>query len=431
VRFIESTDVEALKELKERKIDFSKVVEEVRPIVQEVRDKGDEAIKRFTQQFDKRTLQNMAVAMERRRQAETQVPDRLKEALAIAKENIWRFHAAQMPQEWWIEVMPGIRSGQLVRPLEKIGCYIPGGTYPLVSTVLMTLLPAKVAGVKQTVVCTPKASPEILYACTLCGADQVFEVGGPMAIAGMAYGTASIPKVDKIVGPGNLYVTAAKKLVYGDVGIDFLAGPSELLVIADAAAQPSFIAADLLAQAEHDLSAMVLCVTPSRELAMGVAQEVKARLEWLSTRSIAESSLNSRGGIVVVKDLEEAFSLSNFLAPEHLELHLEDPLLWIDAIENAGSIFLGSYSAEAAGDYASGPNHVLPTGGCAAAQSGLSVRDFIKMPTVQFLTKEGLERIAPAVIALAEAEGLTGHAESLALRTGFDKFDPGALAQSK
>lgn len=416
MRIFESSDASALKELKERKVDFDKIVQEIRPIVQEVKTKGDAAIIRYAQQFDKRELVSIPVSQERSLLAQAQVSDSLKKALMQAKENIWRFHAQQMPQEWWMEVFSGIQAGQLVRPMDKVGCYIPGGKYPLVSTVLMTVLPAKIAGVQQVVVCTPKPSPEILYACALCGVDQIFEVGGPMAIAGMAYGTETIPKVDKIVGPGNLYVTAAKKLVYGDVGIDFLAGPSELLIIADEQAKPSFIAADLLAQAEHDPAAMALCLTPSRTLAQQIVQEVEERLKTLSTREVAEQSINSRGGIVITKDLAEAFAISNSLAPEHLQLHLKDPFSWLKAVSNAGSIFLGNYAAEAAGDYASGPNHVLPTGGFAAAQSGLSVRDFIKMPTVQAVSKDGLVQLGPAIIAMAEAEGLAGHAESIKVR---------------
>ncbi len=416
MRLIESNDQPALGILKERKVDFSAIVDEMRPIVREVKENGDAAIKRFTKQFDKRDQLNIAVSGERRRAAQAQVSQTLKEALTIAKENIMKFHAEQLPKEWWVEILPGIQAGQLVRPLESVGCYIPGGRYPLVSTVLMTVLPAKIAGVKEIVVCTPKASPEILFACELCGVDKIFEAGGAMAIAAMAYGTETIPKVDKIVGPGNLYVSAAKKIVYGDVGIDFIAGPSEVVIIADEEADPCCIAADLLAQAEHDVASMALCITPSRRLGMEVMAEVKKRLENLPTKETAKAALEERGAVILTESLDEAFAISNFLAPEHLEIHLDDAASWLHAVESAGSVFLGKNAPEAAGDYASGPNHVLPTGGFAAAQSGLSVRDFIKTPTVQRLSEEGLRQIAPAIIALAEAEGLAGHAESIKVR---------------
>jgi len=279
----------------------------------------------------------------------------------------------------------------------------------------MTVLPAKIAGVKEVIVCTPNASPEIIAACELCGVNQIFEVGGAMAIAAMAYGTETIPKVHKIVGPGNLYVSAAKKIVYGDVGIDFIAGPSEVVIIADKDANPTFVAADLIAQAEHDIASSAICITPSRELGSAVLLEIERMLQTLSTRETAKASLETRGAMIYVDSLQEAFAISNFLAPEHLEVQIED-LSLLTWIENAGSVFLGRFTPEAAGDYASGPNHVLPTGGMTAAQSGLSVRDFIKTPTVQRLSLPGIKAIAPTIIALAESEGLIGHAESIKVR---------------
>lgn len=411
MKIIESKDRLALGALKERKIDFNSVVEKMRPVVEAVKTGGDAAIKRFVKQFDNKELKQIAI----RKDSTIQVEAELKESLQIAKENIMNFHAQQMPKEWWIEVSPGIRSGQLVRPLEKVGCYIPGGRYPLISTVLMTVLPARIAGVKEVFVCTPNPCPEILFACELCGVDQVFAVGGPMAIAAMAYGTETIPQVDKIVGPGNIYVSAAKKIVYGDVGIDFIAGPSEVVIIGDEDSEPSYIAADLLAQAEHDVDSMAICITPSRKLAQQVIEAVEQRIQDLPTKQTARLSLEARGAIIIVESIEEAFAISNFLAPEHLEIQIEDESL-LQLVENAGSVFLGKYAPEAAGDYASGPNHVLPTGGFASAQSGLSVRDFIKTPTVQRLTKEGLKAIGPAIITLAKAEGLYGHADSIKVR---------------
>jgi histidinol dehydrogenase len=415
MRTIEFTDQSKLKELIDRKIDFSSYVEKMLPVVQEVKKWGDEAIRRFVRQFDKKDIENLIVTDERKRTARKQISQSLKDALICAKDNILKFHSQQIPQEWSMEILPGIQAGQFIRPLEKIGCYVPGGRYPLVSTVLMTVLPAKIAGVKEVIVCTPKTSNEIIFACELCGVDQIFEVGGAMAIAAMAYGTETIPKVDKIVGPGNLYVSAAKKIVYGDVGIDFIAGPSEVVIIADAEANPDFIAADLIAQAEHDLTASSICITPSRELGAAVIEAIEKMLEKLPTKDTAKASLDSRGAIIYVKSLEEAFAISNAIAPEHLEIHIDDIAL-LRLVENAGSVFLGKYAPEACGDYASGPNHVLPTGGLAAAQSGLSVRDFIKTPTFQRLSQEGLKQIAPALITLAETEGLAGHAASVKVR---------------
>lgn len=415
MRIIDSKETKALLALKNRKVDLNAVVEQVRSIVSEVKEEGDAAIFRFIEKFDKKKQTTLAVDEARRKSAEEQVAQPLKDALAVAKQNIAKFHAAQMPKEWWIEILPGVQAGQLVRAIERVGCYIPGGRYPLVSTILMTILPAAIAGVKDIIVCTPKISPEILYACNLCGVHQIFEVGGAMAIAAMAYGTESIRKVDKIVGPGNLYVTAAKKIVYGDVGIDFLAGPSEVVIIAEEEANPQYIAADMLAQAEHDVTSMALCITPSKKLAAEVTAAVEEMLKKLPTRETAKASLKANGAIVLVETIEEAFAISNSLAPEHLEIHSDDPRL-LALVQNAGSVFLGRFSAEAAGDYASGPNHVLPTGGIATVQTGLSVRDFIKTPSVQRLTQEGLGSIASTIITMAEAEGLAGHAESIRVR---------------
>ncbi len=414
MKTINSSDRKSLEALKGRRSnDFESVIQQIRPIVAEVKQQGDAALKQFARKFDALELSEIRVSQQRRKSARPS--QALREALQLAKENIIKFHTQQMPKEWWCEIQPGIEAGQLVRPLGRVGCYIPGGRYPLVSTILMTVLPAKVAGVKEVIVCTPKATPEILVACEIAGVDQIYEVGGAGAIAAMAYGTESIPKVDKIVGPGSLYVAAAKKLVYGEVGIDFIAGPSEIVVIADQGANPVYIAADLLAQAEHDVASMALLITPSLALAEEVRVELSRQLQTLPTRQTAQASLEQNGAIILVESLEEAIEISNFFAPEHVVLFCDDPLL-LAGVENAGSVFLGEYSPEAAGDYASGPNHVLPTGGFASAQSGLSVRDFIKTPTVQRLSKAGLKQISNSVVALAEAEGLTGHAQSIKVR---------------
>jgi histidinol dehydrogenase len=415
MKIIESTDKFAIQSLKERKVDFSAYVAKMLPVIREVKDRGDSAIRQYVKQFDKKDIESFVVDGEKKQVALATIPVALKEALISAKDNIEKFHSNQMPKEWWIEVSPGIMAGQIVRPIEKVGCYVPGGRYPLVSTVMMTVLPAKIAGVKEVIVCTPNASPEIIAACVLCGVNQIFEIGGAMAIAAMAYGTETVPKVDKIVGPGNLYVSAAKKIVYGDVGIDFVAGPSEVVIIADEGANPTYIAADLIAQAEHDIASSAICITPSRELGSAVTLQIEGMLKTIPTRETAKASLDARGAMIYVDSLKEAFAISNFLAPEHLEVQIED-LSLLALVENAGSIFLGKYAPEAVGDYASGPNHVLPTGGMAAAQSGLSVKDFLKTPSVQRLSPEGLKAIAPTVIALAEAEGLAGHAESIKVR---------------
>jgi histidinol dehydrogenase len=402
-------------QVQRRSFDLTEAISAVIPIIRDVKDNGDSALRKYALRFDGQKLESIAVSKERRENAHALVAPDLKQTLKIAQTNIAAYHRAQLPKEWWLDIAPGVRAGQLVRPLSKVGCYIPGGKYPLVSTVLMTAVAAKVAGVEEILVCTPRAVPEILVACDFAGVNQVFEVGGAQAIAAMAYGTESVPKVDKIVGPGNRYVTAAKKLVYGDVGIDFLAGPSEVLVIADETSEAAYIAADLLAQAEHDEDAVAILATPSLILAKSVIQEIERQLAILPTQSTARSAIECNGTIILTRTLEEAFEVSNRLAPEHLEIHLDDPNL-LRYVKSAGAVFLGKYSAEAFGDYAVGPNHVLPTGGFAAAQSGLSVLDFLKTPTVQQLTLHGAKAMADAVITLAKIEGLEAHAEAINVR---------------
>jgi histidinol dehydrogenase len=403
-------------ELFRKGFDLREATQVVIPIIHDVREQGDRALLKYARRFDRPDLKELVVSSEKVEQARSLVSQEVMQALQLAKEHIWSYHAAQLPQEWFMEITPGITAGQLIRPLSTVGCYIPGGKYPLVSTVLMTVVPARIAGVDKIVVCTPRAVPEILAACDLAGVDLIAEVGGAQAIAAMAYGTESIPKVDKIVGPGNRYVTAAKKAVYGDVGIDFLAGPSEVLVIADESGNPSYLAADLLAQAEHDEDAIAILVTPSRVLADHVLKEVDKQLSTLSTKSTAARSLEKNGFVVITNTIEEAFDISNQLAPEHLAIHLEDGK-WLKKVKNAGSIFLGEYSAEVFGDYASGPNHVLPTGGMAAFQSGLGVMDFMKRIAVQRVNRNGASRIGKAVTTLARTEGLEAHARAVEIRT--------------
>ncbi|MFQ5729626.1 MAG: histidinol dehydrogenase [Waddliaceae bacterium] len=411
IKRLYNPDRETLEKTLKTKTSWKEALESVVPIVEAVRIDGDKALKKLAKQFDGVALDSLEVPIKM-----PEIAEDIWQALKVAAENIRAYHKRQLPFEWQEEIQPGITVGEIVRPLEIVGCYIPGGRYPLVSTILMTAIPAMVAGVEKIIVCAPKVCPEIIAACAITGVDALYQVGGAHSIAAMAYGTETIPKVDKIVGPGNRYVTAAKKWVVGDVGIDFLAGPSEVLIVADDVANPSFLAADLLAQAEHDTDATAILVTFSEAIADRVEREIEKQLNALSTREIAQCSLEQNGLIIITSDLEEAFRISNTIAPEHLELQVKSPLSVLKKVKNAGAVFLGEYSVEAAGDYASGPNHVLPTGGVAKVHSGLSVRDFMKTPTLQFLSREGLQRISPSVWKLAEVEGLEAHMRSVLIR---------------
>ena len=406
---IERANVEKIK--KNIGADLNEYIAMVIPIIESVKKDGDRAIYRYAELFKDPIPESLKIENKKN----VSIPKEVKKALYKASENIRKYHERQLPKEWSFSVSPGICSGEIVRPLERVGCYVPGGKYPLVSSVLMTAIPAKVAGVEEIIVCTPKPTPEILFACELAGVQSIFQAGGAQAIAAMAYGTESIPKVQKIVGPGNHFVSAAKKLVYGDVDIDFIAGPSEVVIIGDENANPEYIAADMLAQAEHDENARSIFLTPSNSLARQVREKIIKQLKTLPTADIAKKSLDKNGNIFIVKDLKEAFEISNYLAPEHLELHLND-ISWLEKVKNAGAVFLGEYSVEAAGDYASGPSHVLPTNGMATRSSGLSVRDFIKMPSFQKLNKEGLKSIGETIKILARIEGLEGHARSVEIR---------------
>ena len=315
----------------------------------------------------------------------------------------------------------GITAGQIIRPLKTVGCYIPGGRAVYPSTILMTVIPAKIAGVSKVICCTPpaqngKVTNEILAAASISGADEIYSVGGAQAIAAMTYGTESIPKVDKIVGPGNIYVTTAKKLVYGDVDIDFPAGPSEVLIIADAESNPNYVALDMLAQAEHDPNAAAVLVTTSKTLAETVNKIINDKILFIPRKEIIEESLENYGRIILVDSLKEGAEFSNEYAPEHLIIMTSQPEEVLKDIHNAGSIFLGELTPVAAGDYGSGTNHVLPTSGCARLYSGLSTESFLKKPTIQRLTKEGLENLKDVVVTLAEYEGLYAHAESFKKR---------------
>jgi histidinol dehydrogenase len=417
IDIIKASDKAKVKKIKQRSTEVvDKASGKVKKIAEDVKKTGDRALIRYTKKFDKIALTKNKIQVNEKdiKDAYKKVNPKIINSLKVAAINISRYAKYQLPCEWKKKINEGIIVGQVVRPLDSVGCYVPGGNYPLVSSVLMTVVPAKIAGVKEIIVCCPKITKEILAACDIAGADKVFRVGGAQAIAAMAYGTETIPKVNKIVGPGNVYVTAAKKYVYGDVGIDFLAGPSEIMIIAEKA-NPEFIAADMLAQAEHDVMASAILATPSISLAKKVKQEIEKQIKNLKTKAIAKKSLENFGVIVVVNNIDEAFEFVNEFAPEHLEIMTYDENV-LSKVRNAGAVFLGDYSPEAAGDYCSGPNHVLPTQGVARFRAGLSVMDFLKMPTFQRLTKGGLEAIKNAITDIAELEGLDAHSKSIKKR---------------
>src|SRR5205085_8758534 len=334
-------------------------------------------------------------------------------AVDTAAGNIRAYAEMQRPREWTKSVRPGLQLGQIIRPLDTVAAYIPAGRYPLPSTVLMTVVPAQVAGVPNICVACPKAVNEVFGAASLLGVRQVFQMGGAQAIAAFAFGTRTVPKADRIVGPGNIYVAAAKKLLAGEVGIDFVAGPTEILIIA-AEGEPKYLAADMLAQAEHDNDACAVLLTTSKRLATAVANEIERQLQTLPTAKVAKVAIRSNSAIVIVRSLDEAIEIANRFAPEHLSIP-EERLL--EKVTNAGSVFIGPFSPEAAGDYASGPNHVLPTSGAARLRGGLSVMDYLKVISVQQLSDDALQRLAPAIVTLARAEGLEAHARSLEVRT--------------
>jgi histidinol dehydrogenase len=386
----------------------------VRKIAEEVRRSGDRALLKFAREFDGLGAgQALQVEESELRAAWKSASGGLRKALKVAERNIRRFCEWQKPQPWRRSA-DGTSLGQLVRPLSSAGCYVPGGRFPLVSTLLMTVIPAQVAGVKHIRVVSPRPSAEVLAAAGMLGVRELYRVGGAQAIAALAYGTKTIARVDKIVGPGNLYVTAAKKLVSFDCAIDMLAGPTEVVIVSDRG-NPVFIAADLLAQAEHDPETLAVVITSSKKLARRVSEQLQrggGGLPRLDENRVAARSLASRGAILVSGSHREAFAWANRIAPEHITVARPD----VPRVENAGSVFVGDYSAQAAGDYASGPNHVLPTAGAARFRGGLSVMDFVKLITVQELSLRGLERIAGPVVTLAETEGLKAHADSIRTR---------------
>jgi histidinol dehydrogenase len=379
-----------------------------RKIIAAVRRTGDKALLQYANKFDGLEAQPLRVAAGQMESALSSVPADFRQALNTAARNIRQFCEWQRHKEFRREIQPGICVGQVIRPVASVGCYVPGGRYPLPSSLLMTVLPAQAAGVPRIVVASPRPAPETLAAAALCGVTEFYRMGGAQAIAALAYGTASVPQVDKIVGPGNKFVTAAKKQVAFDCGIDFLAGPTEVLVLSDDG-EPEFIAADLVAQAEHDPDASAIFITSSLELAREVKQAVS---RMSSGNAIARQSLKTNGAILIASTHAQAVEWANAIGPEHLTVGAED----VAAITSAGSIFVGNYSPQALGDYAAGPNHVLPTGNVARIRGGLSVTDFVKVISVQEISREGLRRLAPVVETLAEAEGLRAHAESVRAR---------------
>jgi histidinol dehydrogenase len=390
--------------------ELARVEKTVARIVADVRKNGDKALRRYAEKFDDlKAKQPLRVSDGEFEQAWNTVSEEFRQALKVAAGNIRQYCEWQKPQQWRNAMAPGINVGQVVRPLQSVGCYVPGGRYPLPSTMLMTVIPAQVSGVQNIRVVSPRPAPETLATAHFLGVREFYRVGGAQAVAALAYGTAMIPKVDKIVGPGNLFVTAAKKLVAFDCGIDFLAGPTEVVILSERG-EPRFIAADLVAQAEHDPDALAVFITSSSPLAEKVAAEVKLAAEQ---SDIAKSSLKGNGAILLAESHEQALEFANRIASEHITVNEED----LVHVSNAGSIFIGDYSPQAAGDYASGPNHVLPTGGAARFRGGLGVQDFVKTISVQQLSRNGLGRIASAVITLAEAEGLKAHAESIRVRS--------------
>jgi len=389
--------------------DLARAERKVARIVGDVRKNGDKALRRYAEKLDGlKAKQSLRVSDEELEQAWSAVSEDFKQALKVAAGNIRQYCEWQKPQQWRNAIAQGINVGQVVRPLQSAGCYVPGGRYPLPSTMLMTVIPAQVAGVKKIRVVSPRPAQETLATAHFLGVREFYRLGGAQAIAALAYGTATIPKVDKIVGPGNLFVTAAKKLVAFDCGIDFLAGPTEIVILSERG-DPRFIAADLAAQAEHDPDTLAVFITSSDTLAEKVAGEVKLAA---AQNEIAKTSLKDNGAILLAESHQQALEFANRIAAEHITVNEED----LTDINNAGSIFIGDYSPQAAGDYASGPNHVLPTGGVARFRGGLAVNDFVKTISVQQLSRDGLDRIASAVITLAEAEGLKAHAESIRVR---------------
>ena len=398
----------------------------VTDIIKNVRQNGDKALFEYCEKFDKAKLDALLVTPEEIQEAAAAVGEEFLEILKKAAANIRKFHQKQVRNSFIINDEDGILMGQKIIPVDRAGLYVPGGTAAYPSTVLMDSIPAKIAGVPEVVMVTPpnkdgKINPYILAAAYVAGVDKIFKVGGAQAVAALAYGTESIPRVDKIVGPGNAFVAEAKRQVFGQVSIDMIAGPSEILIIADGKSDPRHLAADLLSQAEHDKLASAVLVTDSQELALAVQAELEVQIPLLERAEIARASIDNNGKSIVAQDLKQVIDISNQIAPEHLELCLDNPFDYLDSIRHAGSIFMGRNCPEALGDYFAGPNHTLPTSGMARFYSPLSVDDFIKKTQYTYYTREALNRVAKDVATFATAEGLTAHARSAVIRTEDDQ----------
>ncbi|NLO81860.1 MAG: histidinol dehydrogenase [Clostridiales bacterium] len=405
-------------------LDSEKERQLVNKILDDVKSRGDQALIEYTDKFDGVLYESpdeMVVSRDDIREAYEAVESGYIDIIRKAKDMIWRFHTKQLENSWMLYEDNGVILGQRVLPIERVGVYAPGGRAAYPSSVLMNVIPAKVAGVPDIVLASPpdrgkKLNPYTLVAACEAGCDKIYKIGGAQAIAAMAFGTPTVPKVDKIVGPGNIYVTLAKKEVYGFVDIDMTAGPSEIMVLADSCANPAFVAADLMSQAEHDPLASAVLVTDSFDLVSDVLEEIRKQIQTLSTRSTIEEALNNYGALIVVDSIEKAVDIANYFSPEHLELAVQNPFEIVGRIKNAGSIFLGHYTPEPVGDYMAGPNHVLPTGGTARFFSPLGVYDFIKRSNVIFYTEKALKAIGKEIVEFANKEGLTAHANSVKVR---------------
>ncbi len=398
-----------------------KIVDIVSTIIRNVKENGDDAVREYTVRFDGSVPKKTVISGNELQSYLDLVDDDFKSAIIKAKENIYDFHLRQAQQSWMTTKENGVIMGQRVRGLHRVGIYVPGGTAAYPSSVLMNAIPAKIAGVKEIIMVTPPGkdgnpNPNIMAAAAVAGVDKVFLVGGAQAVAALAYGTENIPKVDKIVGPGNIFVATAKKLLYGIVDIDMVAGPSEILIVADKTADPAFLAADLMSQAEHDKLASAILLTTSIDLARATLHEIDKQIKNLERQNIIEESLENYGEIIVCESLEQAISFANELAPEHLELCVSEPLKYIGKVDNAGSVFLGNFSPEPLGDYFAGPNHVLPTSGTARFFSPLGVDSFVKKSSFIYYTPQELSNAKDDIITLAQSEGLTAHANSISVR---------------
>ena len=430
IRILKEAEVDR-KEIFDRSDPVGSVEEPVRAIIEDVRKNGDEALKRYTKEFDGVDISSVEVGFADIDDGFRRADPVLVDVLYRASERIAAFHQHQVRNSFIVNEENGIVMGQKVLPLERVGLYVPGGTAAYPSSVLMNAIPAKLAGVKEIYMVTPpgkngKIAPNILAAARICGVNRVFKVGGAQAVAALAYGTQTIPKVDKIVGPGNQFVAEAKKQVFGKVGIDMVAGPSEILVIADGKNNPQIVAADMLSQAEHDRNASAVLVTDSEELALGVQAALEEQIPQMVRKDIARASIDNNGKIIVAENLQKAIEISNEIAPEHLELCVDEPFAILDKIKNAGSVFMGRNCPEALGDYFAGPNHTLPTSGTARFSSPLSVDDFVKKMQYTYYTREALSVAQQSVSNFAVREGLFGHARSVDIR-----FDESIVGEKK